>query len=110
MSDQLLRHGQFTSSKESAGELVAKNQHSSQAAQKYNLCNTYLFKSISKQTRPRGPHSIVKSLKPICKEYLARKSVFKRKVNLSEHEHYIFVEIITNKPTNSPVSPPTMAQ
>jgi hypothetical protein len=69
-----------------------------------------LFKSISKQTRPRGPHSIVKSLKPICKEYLARKSVFKRKVNLSEHEHYIFVEIVTNKPTNSPVSPPTMAQ
>ena len=74
------------------------------------FAKTYLLQSIGKQTRPRGPHSIVKSLKPVCKENLARESVFKRKVDLSEHEHYIFVEIIAYKPAHSPITPPTMTQ
>lgn len=69
-----------------------------------------LFKTIRKATLPRSPNSIVHYREEVWKVDLTAVSILCCKPKLCEYQYNILVEIVTNDPTDAPVTPTTMEQ
>lgn len=61
-----------------------------------------------KKARPAGEYCIVKHWKPIREEYLTREAIEDWKVDLSECQHDILIEVVAYHLCDSPVSPSSM--
>jgi hypothetical protein len=70
----------------------------------YVLVIDILLKHVSEETMETCPKHIVKHGKPISPKDLTWVSVVESKVELGEDEDDVFVEIVTNHPTHSPVT------
>ena len=55
-----------------------------------------------------SPEHIVEHWQPVCPEDLPGKPVEESKVNLSEDQNDVLIEIVANHPTHSSVSPSPM--
>lgn len=67
------------------------------------------LKDESEDTRPTSPKSIIKHRQPVSKENLARIAVKEGKPEFTEDENNVFVEIVADENSHSPVAPPAVA-
>jgi hypothetical protein len=69
-----------------------------------------LLEHKGKETLPGGPHGVVEHRKPVGKVDLPAVAVVESKVNFSENQDHVFVEIVADHPGDPPVAPSAMDQ
>lgn len=67
------------------------------------------FKHKGEDARPTCPKSIIEHWQPVSKEDLSRIAIIKSKPKLAEYKNNVFVKVVADEDTNSPISPPTMS-
>jgi hypothetical protein len=69
-----------------------------------------LLEGVGEEAGPGRPECIVKGLKPVSKEDLARKTIAKREKDFCENKDDVFVEVVAHDPADSSVAPSSVNQ